>query len=44
MPVQETGTRPHRPSSHQPRAGVTVDRTTLQVTAALTNTGPVGVS
>ena len=44
MPVQEAGTRPHRPSSHQPQADVTVDRTTLQVTAALTSTGPVGVS
>ena len=44
MPSQEPGTRPHRPSVHQPFADVTVDRTTSQVTAALTNTGTVGVS
>jgi phospholipase C len=44
MPTQEPGTRPHRPSVHQPFADVTVDRTTSQVTAALTNTGQVGVS
>src|SRR5271170_199512 len=44
MPAQEPGTRPHRPSVHQPFADVAVDRTTSQVTAALTNTGPVGVS
>jgi phospholipase C len=44
MPTQEPGIRPHRPTNHQPFADVTVDRTTGQVTAALTNTGPVGVS
>jgi phospholipase C len=44
MPAQEPGTRPHRPSNHQPFADVTVDRATGQVTAALTNTGTVGVS
>jgi phospholipase C len=44
MPTQEPGTRPHRPSVHQPFADVTVDRTTSEVTAALTNTGRVGVS
>jgi phospholipase C len=44
MPTQEPGTRPHRPTLHQPQADVTVDRTTGKVTAALTNTGPVGVS
>jgi phospholipase C len=44
MPSQEPGTRPHRPSSHQPFADVTVDRSTSQVTAALTNSGKVGVS
>jgi phospholipase C len=44
MPAQEPGTRPHRPSVHQPFADVTVNRTTSQVTAALTNTGKVGVS
>ena len=44
MPAQEPGTRPHRPSNLQPFADVTVDRSTSQVTAALTNTGKVGVS
>jgi phospholipase C len=44
MPAQEPGTRRHRPTVHQPFADVTVDRTTSQVTAALTNTGTVGVS
>jgi phospholipase C len=44
MPTQEPGTRPHRPSVHQPWADVTVNRTTSQVTATLTNAGPVGVS
>jgi phospholipase C len=44
MPAQEPGTRPHRPTDHQPFADVTVDRGTGQVTAALTNTGKVGVS
>jgi phospholipase C len=44
MPAQEPGTRPHRPTDHQPFADATVDRSTSQVTAALTNTGKVGVS
>jgi phospholipase C len=44
MPAQEPGTRPHRPSNHQPFADVTVDRSTSQITAALTSTGTVGVS
>jgi len=44
MPAQEPGTRPHRPSNHQPHADVTVNRATSEVTAALTNTGAVGVS
>jgi phospholipase C len=44
MPAQEPGTRPHRPSDHQPFADVAVDRSTSQVTAALTNSGKVGVS
>ena len=44
MPGQEPGSRPHRPSDHQPFADVTVDRKSSQVTAALTNTGKVGVS
>ena len=44
MPAQESGTRPHRPTVHQPFADVTVNRATGQVTAALTNTGQVGVS
>jgi phospholipase C len=44
MPAQEPGSRPRRPSVHQPFADVTVDRTTSEVTAAFTNTGTVGVS
>jgi phospholipase C len=44
LPAQEPGTRPHRPTNHQPHADVTVNRTTGQVTATLTNTGNVGVS
>jgi phospholipase C len=44
MPVQEPGTRPHRPSLLMPHADVTVDRSTYKVTAAMSNTGPVGVS
>src|SRR6202034_2402843 len=44
MPSQEPGTRPHRPTVHQPFADVTVNRTTSQVTANLTNAGKVGVS
>jgi phospholipase C len=44
MPTPEPGTRPHRPSVHQPFADVTVDRKTSKVTAALTNIGKVGVS
>src|SRR6202522_2752444 len=44
MAVQETGTRPHRPSHLQPFADVTVNRSTGAVTATLTNTGKVGVS
>jgi phospholipase C len=44
MPAQEPGTRPHRPTDHQPFADVTVHRATGQVTATLTNTGKVGVS
>jgi phospholipase C len=44
MPAQEPGTRPHRPTNYQLHADVTVNRTTSQVTAALTNTGKVGAS
>jgi phospholipase C len=44
MPAQERGIRPHRPTNYQLHADVTVDRTTSQVTAALTNTGKVGAS
>ncbi|HEX4087258.1 MAG TPA: phospholipase C, phosphocholine-specific [Trebonia sp.] len=44
MPSQEPGTRPHRPSLHQPFADVTVHRGTSQVTAHLTNAGTVGVA
>ena len=43
MPSQEPGTRPHRPSNHQPFADAAVDRSTGVVTAALTNSGKVGV-
>ena len=43
MPAQEPGTRPHRPTNYQLHADVTVNRTTSLVTAALTNTGTVGV-
>jgi phospholipase C len=43
MPVQEPGRRPHRPSSHQPFADVTVNRSNGIVTADLTNEGTVGV-
>jgi phospholipase C len=42
MPAQEPGTRPHRPTSYQLHADVTVNRATSEVTAALTNTGTVG--
>jgi phospholipase C len=44
MPAQEPGTRPHRPTVHQPFADVRVNRETSQVTADLTNAGKVGVS
>ena len=44
MPAQEPGTRPHRPANFQLHVDVTVNRTTSQVTAALTNTGTVGAS
>jgi phospholipase C len=44
MPAQEPGTRPHRPTNYQLHADVTVNRTTSQVTAALTNAGQVGAS
>ena len=44
MPTQEPGTRPHRPTNYQLHADVTVNRTTSQVTATLTNTGQVGAS
>ena len=45
MPVQESGTRPHRPSSHNPHADVAVDRAGGIVTATMSNTGgEVGVS
>jgi len=43
MPVQEPGSRPHRPSDHQPFADAAVDRATGTVTATLTNSGKVGV-
>jgi phospholipase C len=44
MPTQEPGTRPHHPTNYQLHADVTVNRTTSQVTTALTNTGIVGAS
>jgi phospholipase C len=44
MPAQESGTRPHRPTSYRLHADVTVNRTTRQVTATLTNSGMVGAS
>lgn len=44
MPTQEPGTRPHRPSVHQPMADMTVDRGNGEVTAHLTSTGRVGVN
>jgi phospholipase C len=44
MPAQEPGTRPHRPTNYQLHADVTVNRTTSQVIATLTNTGTVGAS
>jgi len=43
MPAQEPGSRPHRPSNHQPFADATVNRSNGQVTATLTNSGKVGV-
>jgi phospholipase C len=43
-PVQETGTRPHRPSQLMPDADVTVNRSAHTVTATMTNSGTVGVS
>jgi phospholipase C len=42
MPSQEPGSRPHRPSSHQPFADAAVDRSTGVVTAVLTSSGTVG--
>ena len=44
FPVQESGTRPHRPSLHQPHADVVVHRPSGQVTATLSVRGKVGVS
>jgi phospholipase C len=44
MPSQEPGTRPHRPTLYRLHANVSVDRKTSQVTAALHNTGKLGVS
>jgi phospholipase C len=44
MPTQEPGTRRHRPTNYQLHADVTVNRTTSQVTTALTNAGQVDAS
>jgi phospholipase C len=44
VPVQEPGSRPHRPSMHQPHADAVVHRGSGQVTANLSVRGKVGVS
>jgi phospholipase C len=44
FPVQESGTRPHRPSIHQPHVDAVVHRGSGQVTATLSVRGKVGVS
>jgi phospholipase C len=44
FPVQEPGTKPHRPSIHQPHADAVVHRGSGQVTATLSVRGRVGVS
>ena len=44
FPVQESGSRPHRPSIHQPHADAVVDRRSGLVTATLSVRGKVGVS
>ena len=43
-PVQESGSRPHRPSLSQPQADAVVHRGSGQVTATLSVRGKVGVS
>jgi phospholipase C len=43
-PVQESGSRPHRPSMSQPQADAVVHRGSGQVTATLSVRGKVGVS
>ena len=43
-PVQEAGTRVHRPSSLMPHADVAISRSAYTVTATMTNSGSVGVS
>jgi len=43
-PVQEAGTRPHRPTNHMPHADVAVNRSSFTVTATMSNAGSVGVS
>ncbi|HEY3906400.1 MAG TPA: phospholipase C, phosphocholine-specific [Streptosporangiaceae bacterium] len=44
FPVQEAGTRPHRPAANMTLADATVDRTSGLVTAKLSVRGKVGVS
>jgi phospholipase C len=44
FPVQESGTRPHRPSIHQPHADAVVNRASGRVTATMSVRGKVGVS
>jgi len=43
-PVQEAGTRPHRPTNHMPHADVAINRSSFTVTATMSNGGSVGVS
>ncbi|HEX4257671.1 MAG TPA: alkaline phosphatase family protein, partial [Streptosporangiaceae bacterium] len=44
FPAQEPGSRPHRPSIHQPQADAVVDRNSGKVTATLSVLGKIGVS
>jgi phospholipase C len=43
-PVQEAGTRVHRPTSLMPHADVAINRSSFTVTATMSNSGAVGVS
>jgi phospholipase C len=44
LPVQEPGSRPRRPSIHQPFADAVVHRGSGKVTATLSVRGKIGVS